>query len=519
MREAVGAAVLAGGMFLRDQGLDMGGVLDLGALVVTASMTGEDVLAVDNAHLVGIGEHGERALHVGVGDGIIIQIETDIRRLAGGDRHPLEQRVGVVGQLHQKMRFRGEGLANAEAVLFGAGSIRRQAAVPDIGLSIEVIQISKFAGSKEGGANVSNCTFDPTFFISPGDGDRTRIKSIASSKLEQGGMKADDVTLALQHSAFEIIVENDPWDPGPCFKGLNMAAQEVLHAGIEEEAQKDLARIAQHHDEGHQRPARAADHEMTEVCPVDLGLLAWQSAQTQKGFGLWTWSQACDEVPEVVGAASVTPLVHHYVQPAGGQHWKLFQGLVDEGQVRIDPRWAWPQADWWQTGLGEHPLHRSTIYVELPGDGGRRPFLDVEIAQDLSLAFRGDRHDRVVLGEVGRRFEGPGGGARTLDEQTASSGIGTSGSAMSIALRQGKLKVRLLSPPSPVAPNHPVAVVVNPDASRSFAGRASDGPVPHGPSARGGSSGSVDRRHAGRDIGPPEHSRRHNRSDRGRSSC
>jgi hypothetical protein len=40
-------------------------------------------------------------------------------------------------------------------------------------------------------------------------------------------MKADDVTLALQHSAFEIIVENDPWDSGPCFKGLNMAAQGV----------------------------------------------------------------------------------------------------------------------------------------------------------------------------------------------------------------------------------------------------------------------------------------------------
>ena len=48
----------------------MGGVLDLGALVVTASMTGEDVLAIDNAHLVGIGEYGERASHVGVGDGI-----------------------------------------------------------------------------------------------------------------------------------------------------------------------------------------------------------------------------------------------------------------------------------------------------------------------------------------------------------------------------------------------------------------------------------------------------------------
>ena len=51
MREAVGAVMLTGCMFLLDQGLNMGGVLDLGALVVTAPMTCEDVLTVDNAHL------------------------------------------------------------------------------------------------------------------------------------------------------------------------------------------------------------------------------------------------------------------------------------------------------------------------------------------------------------------------------------------------------------------------------------------------------------------------------------
>ena len=84
-------------------------------------------------------------------------------------------------------------------------------------------------------------------------------------------MKADDVTLALQYGAFEIIVENDPWDPRPCFKGLDMAAQEGLHAGIEEKAQEDLARIAQHHDEGHQRTAGATNREMAEVPPSPLG--------------------------------------------------------------------------------------------------------------------------------------------------------------------------------------------------------------------------------------------------------
>ena len=158
-------------------------------------------------------------------------------------------------------------------------------------------------------------------------------------------MEADGVAVALQHSAFEIIVEDDLRDPGPCLKGLDMAAQEVLHAGIEEEAQEDLARIAQHHDEGHQRTACAANHEMTEVCPVDLGLFAWQTAQAQKRLGLRAWSQTCDEMPEVMGATAVTAFVHHHVQPAGGQLRKLLQVLVDEGQIRIDPRRAWPQAD------------------------------------------------------------------------------------------------------------------------------------------------------------------------------
>jgi hypothetical protein len=65
-------------------------------------------------------------------------------RLAGGDGHPLEQRESVVRQLHQKLRLRGEGLAEPEAILFWAGSIRRQDSAPDISLSIQVNQIGKF---------------------------------------------------------------------------------------------------------------------------------------------------------------------------------------------------------------------------------------------------------------------------------------------------------------------------------------------------------------------------------------
>jgi hypothetical protein len=74
-------------------------------------------------------------------------------------------------------------------------------------------------------------------------------------------------------------------------------------------------------------------------------------------------------------------------------------------------------------------------------------------------------------------------------------------------------------PPRPPTQHHPPAVAGNPDASRCFAGRASDAPVPRGPADRDGSSGSADRQRAGRDIAPPAHSRRHSRSGHGRSSC
>jgi hypothetical protein len=90
---------------------------------------------------------------------------------------------------------------------------------------------------------------------------------------------------------------------------------------------------------------------------------------------------------------------------------------------------------------------------------------------------------------------------------------------MPIALRQGKVKVRLPSPPSPVTPDHPVPVVVNPDASHSFAAPDNDGHAAHGQRDHGGSPDSAVRPRAAPRAGRWGHSRRHNRSGRDRSSC
>ena len=77
----------------------------------------------------------------------------------------------------------------------------------------------------------------------------------------------------------------------------------------------------------------------------------------------------------------------------------------------------------------------------------------------------------------------------------------------------------LRSPPRSPSPNHPRDVAGNPDASRSFVGRDSDRPAPHGSPDRGGWSGSAGRPRAGRRAAPSVHSLGRSKSGRDRSGC
>ena len=66
---------------------DMGGVLDLRAAVLAAPMAGEDRRRRRAMRTsLGIGQHRQGAPHMGVRDGVVVQVEADIGRLA--DRAP-----------------------------------------------------------------------------------------------------------------------------------------------------------------------------------------------------------------------------------------------------------------------------------------------------------------------------------------------------------------------------------------------------------------------------------------------
>ena len=207
-----------------------------------------------------------------------------------------------------------------------------------------------------------------------------------------------------------------------------MAAQEVLHAGIEKEAKKDLAREAEDRDKSHQRPAGPADHHMAKMSPIDLSLFARQGTQTQISFRRRPWSVTSNDMAELALPTAIAALLHHHVQTACPQGRELRQGLVNEWQIRVDFRGAAQPLDARQAGLGQHPGDRVTVHAQLLGNSSDPPAFSMVIAQDLRLDVRGDGHGDVLFDYS----TGCGCVAGSCGEQTADSDGRSNDSAIAV---------------------------------------------------------------------------------------
>ena len=74
--------MLTRGALLLDQRLDVAGLLDLRAAVVAARMAGKHRATVDNAYLMRVGEHRQHAPNMSMGYRVVVEIKTNIGRLA-----------------------------------------------------------------------------------------------------------------------------------------------------------------------------------------------------------------------------------------------------------------------------------------------------------------------------------------------------------------------------------------------------------------------------------------------------
>src|SRR4051794_18909248 len=138
------------------------------------------------------------------------------------------------------LRLLSEYLAHHSLRLGRTAPVGGEAAAPIVGLGIEVVEIGEAARREECAADVADGPFDPALFVAAGDRDGPWLEPVVTGEAQQGGIEADRSAVSLQHGALGIVVEQAPRPPVPSRECADVAAQEALHARVEEEAEKNL---------------------------------------------------------------------------------------------------------------------------------------------------------------------------------------------------------------------------------------------------------------------------------------
>ncbi len=271
--QAIGVAMGVRGAFGVDQVLHMLFDFDDLAAVPAARMGGHDALRVEDAHQALAGHHAQGALHLGGRHRVVVEVEAHVGGLAHADRLDLFADKRRRGQAQQMVALALEGLAHAQGGVLRAGAFARVCHAPGGGLGVEVVQVGELAPGEEGVADIADAALDPPLLVAASWRHRARLVAVMPGQGQKRGVQADGIPAALEHGRLQVVVQGDPGGAAPGFEGGDVAEQEALHARVEEETQEDLARPRQHHDEAHEGAARAADLQMPEVRPVDLGLL------------------------------------------------------------------------------------------------------------------------------------------------------------------------------------------------------------------------------------------------------
>ena len=355
---------------------------------------------------------------------------------------------------------------------------------------------------------MADAALDPPLLVAASWRHRARLVAVMPGQGQKRGVQADGIPAALEHGRLQVVVQGDPGGAAPGFEGGDVAAQEALHARVKEETQEDLARPRQHHDEAHEGAARAADLQMPEVRPVDLGLLPRQRAQAQIGLGSPARAVARDEVAEVVRAPAIAALTHHGVQPRGRERGELLERLADEGQIGLDGRGAVQDARHGrQAGLGQHPGDGVAVHMQLRGNGADAPALGVVVAQDLRLDLRGRGH----VADSSSGDDGCGGAGSPVARTPRPGPAGKTGSAT------GAPNI-VSSPPTPPVEQAP-AWVGNPDASLCVDAPSRAAAAARARAAPAATPGNAAQPHAKTGGAPVARSHRRNTGCRGRSGC
>ena len=105
-----------------DQSLNMGVVFNLLSFVIGAKVNRNLIATTEESNLLGRGHQQQGRLHIGVGDGVVILVESHIGGFTHFDLNPFIGGVLMLRERNQSGLLFGKGLGHTHRSILRAGS-------------------------------------------------------------------------------------------------------------------------------------------------------------------------------------------------------------------------------------------------------------------------------------------------------------------------------------------------------------------------------------------------------------
>jgi hypothetical protein len=173
--------------------------------VITAQVAGQFGRAVENAHHRVAGRQRQRAAY-GLGrNRVVVEVEANIDRFAGLDRHDAVGRKGMLRQWQQPSLFLGERLGHGAVIPARPAALMGHFVAPEPSLAIAFGQRGENAAGPERVAHVADRSLHAPFLVPGADLARAGGEVIVPTQFDQPGMELDLVAAPFQHDTFEIL--------------------------------------------------------------------------------------------------------------------------------------------------------------------------------------------------------------------------------------------------------------------------------------------------------------------------
>ena len=199
--EAVLAAVDAGLALSLDQGVDMPGVFDLGALVEAAAVGRDNLVAVDDAQPAAARGDGEGSPDELVRHAVVVRVVANVGRFPDFDGLDVLDRERRVGERAQMRPLGLERLSDRSALVAGAGAAGGDGLAPVPGLGVEVVEVAPFARRPEVVAHISYAPLHPALLVASADPRRLEPGAVVVQHLHGGRVELDGLAAAPRNRA------------------------------------------------------------------------------------------------------------------------------------------------------------------------------------------------------------------------------------------------------------------------------------------------------------------------------